>query len=451
LGASPGSAEQISERGGNSGAASFELAEFGHDRVARFDSYGLRPDVVKIDVEGMELDVLSGMSETLAACLPTIAIESHSEMMKVTDFLGPHGYRRIGASWAASPTYIFVARRRHRWRSLLLVHAIIGQYIQAMARSGWLSPARGPYKKLRKFPRLVLQRLRGHARRVVRATALNVPLKSHTSSASVVPEERSLRARKSVHYPRIVVSLTSFPARIESAWVAIESIFDQSRAPDDVVLCLSIEEFPNKNLPKSVGYYLRNGLQILWVKDDTRSYKKLSPARTRFPDAVIVTADDDNVYDANWLGSLYEASLSNPEAVVGHRGHEVAWTSYGIAPYDTWLSANRKTPSTDVFLTGVGGVLYPPRLPSEDLLRDLVTPLSVCPNSDDIWFWAANRLHNVEQLCIGEFKLSQVHQIRSAPNLYEVNVSAGQNDFQLSSAIQHFGLRNLSPVSTGHC
>ena len=61
----------------------------------------------------------------------------------------------------------------------------------------------------------------------------------------------------------VVVSMTSYPARIESAWIAIESILRQSVTPERFVLVLSKEEFPNKKLPRRISKLRGRGLESL--------------------------------------------------------------------------------------------------------------------------------------------------------------------------------------------
>lgn len=50
------------------------------------------PDLVKIDVEGHELEVLRGMEEVLSKSSPVIYVESHFEHQKLREFLEEHDY-----------------------------------------------------------------------------------------------------------------------------------------------------------------------------------------------------------------------------------------------------------------------------------------------------------------------------------------------------------------------
>ena len=76
--------------------------------VLTLDGYicegGPAPDVVKIDVEGAEMDVLAGMSKTISERHPTIICEIHGTLEPVTEILTGHGYdvRRMSDEHGAS-------------------------------------------------------------------------------------------------------------------------------------------------------------------------------------------------------------------------------------------------------------------------------------------------------------------------------------------------------------
>ncbi len=59
------------------------------------DSYRLRPTILKIDVEGFEMDVLKGSIKTIMKYHPKIIIETHTSTLKreVIDFLKKFNYK----------------------------------------------------------------------------------------------------------------------------------------------------------------------------------------------------------------------------------------------------------------------------------------------------------------------------------------------------------------------
>ena len=110
----------------------------------------------------------------------------------------------------------------------------------------------------------------------------------------------------------LIVSLTSFPERInKDAKYTLYSLLNQSVKPSKTILWLAESQFPNKekDIPHDIINMKQNGLDIEWYKQDIKSYKKLIPTLLRYPDAIVVTADDDIYYPENWLENLYQSYL----------------------------------------------------------------------------------------------------------------------------------------------
>ena len=73
----------------------------------------------------------------------------------------------------------------------------------------------------------------------------------------------------------LIVSLTTFPARIDKMWIIIECMLRQSYKPDKIILWLSKEQFNNLGiLPKSLLKLRNRGLEIELCDGDLRSHKK---------------------------------------------------------------------------------------------------------------------------------------------------------------------------------
>jgi hypothetical protein len=93
-------------------------------RIARLDDFGLAPDVVKLDVQGSELDVMRGAETTLAACRPLLLIEDSWNREQLMRYLAGFDYaffrydavRDQLVSWQQewpSPNYFAVCPERH--------------------------------------------------------------------------------------------------------------------------------------------------------------------------------------------------------------------------------------------------------------------------------------------------------------------------------------------------
>ncbi len=192
---------------------------------------------------------------------------------------------------------------------------------------------------------------------------------------------------------QVVVTMTSFPEAIPYAVGAIESILNGSVLPDKLVLYLTFSQFPEGKVP-DILKSLSSFNPIFEVRDyprDIRSYRKLIPALVDFPEAVLVTVDDDVAYHRNMLRDLLALHTQLPHVVLAHRAKRIKlgrpykeWKKY------RWYDFLGKRIHTSVLnlQTGVGGVLYPPHsLKAEMMDVELFTKMA--PTTDDIWFWAA--------------------------------------------------------------
>ena len=235
-----------------------------------------------------------------------------------------------------------------------------------------------------------------------------------------------------------IVSLTSFPARIDSAWIPIECMFQQTLQPSRIILVLSREEFPGTNLPKALRKQQERGLEILWIERNIRSYGKFLPVKRLHPDRDIVTIDDDLFYERNLLAKLVDAAQRHPKAIIGQRGWEIGFERDALLPYRQWSKARLESPPELTFLTGVGGIYYPAEVDFCDKLLDEDLAMKICPTGDDIWFWAMARLRNVPAVCLGNNGIRPIRRLQDGPKLWTLNGAAGGNDKQLADLFSRF-------------
>lgn len=242
--------------------------------------------------------------------------------------------------------------------------------------------------------------------------------------------------------PEIIVSLTSFPARIDTAWMAIESIFAQSVLPDRIVLVLARSEFGDAALPATLAAQRDRGLEILWIDDSLRSYNKLLPTRAACPDAHIVTIDDDQIYAPDALVSLISGRDRHPGAVVATRALEIPRGPDGrLLPYMDWPEATPQTPAHALFPLGASGVLYPPGALDPGLLLDGPRARSLSPTGDDIWFWAVARKSSAPTAVLGWPISLAVAELSATPSLWEINQRPDGNDPQIAQVMAALEIR----------
>lgn len=260
------------------------------------------------------------------------------------------------------------------------------------------------------------------------------------SKVSVSKKEKDY-CLKDLKY-KLVISLTSYPARINTINQTIESLLNQTIKPQKIVLWLAKEQFPNKeeDLPKQLLDLVNNNFNFfIEYCDDIKSYKKLIPALKEYSDSIIVTADDDLIYEKDWLEKLYKAYEKEPKMIHCHRAHRILFDKKKqIKPYIKWkFEISNVKPSFNNFLTGVGGVLYPPNVLHPDIFKGEVFK-DLAPMADDIWFWAMAVLNNTKINVIkNNCKVLEYVEGTQEDCLWATN-RTGKNDEQLKNVLNRY-------------
>ena len=202
----------------------------------------------------------------------------------------------------------------------------------------------------------------------------------------------------------IIVSLTTFGNRIHNAHLAIESIMQGTVKPNKIVLWLAEDEFKNKRLPKTLQLQQERGLEIEYCKD-LRSYTKLIPSLSKYPDSCIITIDDDVIYEYDLIERLINAQIDNSDKICACRMHRIVLGKnnkpVSYLKWNSCIDDEQVLPFN--FPTGVGGVLYPPRCFNQEVFNDKVF-LDICPNADDIWFYAMALLNGTKSIWVKNAK-----------------------------------------------
>lgn len=231
----------------------------------------------------------------------------------------------------------------------------------------------------------------------------------------------------------VVISLTSFPGRIDRVWLVVETLLRQTKKPNAIIIWLSKEQFPKiDSLPKSLLAMRKRGLQIKLRDGDLRSHKKFYYVKSEFPNSTVVLADDDIFYPSKMLEEMHSVAILFPGKVVCRFSKKVQWSPKGeIFPYSAWKTVNEGGIGLDYFFGSGGGVLIPPKAMHPAVL-DKDTFLKCCPLADDIWLNVMCRLVSLEMFSIDKpFTLLPVTN-RDKSDLSSINNGAQMNDEQLT-------------------
>lgn len=239
---------------------------------------------------------------------------------------------------------------------------------------------------------------------------------------------------------QVIISMTSFPAAIGFAIQAIKSLLKGSVLPDKLVLYLTLSMFGVKGVPEELSELEETNpiFEIHNHEQDLRSYRKLIPALSEYPNAIIVTVDDDVKYGKHMLRDLLKWHKRMPETIIAHRVKRIDID----APYKRWKKYRwynflhrRLRPSLLNLQTGVGGTLYPPHILKEEMM-DVDQFKKFAPTVDDIWFWAAAVANNVPIMPVpfGNNKLKDLGKPKSV-SLKTTNFKSGK-DVNYSAFLQ---------------
>lgn len=112
----------------------------------------------------------------------------------------------------------------------------------------------------------------------------------------------------------IVVGITTWKKRITETYFKV-CLFrliaqQQTKLNYKVCLVLSTDEFPNKNddIPNWITELenLCERFEIIWVKENTRAYKKLDPVMEKYPTIPIITTDDNKLLTRDSVQRLFD-------------------------------------------------------------------------------------------------------------------------------------------------
>lgn len=239
---------------------------------------------------------------------------------------------------------------------------------------------------------------------------------------------------------RIIVSITTIPKRIDAVWVTIESLLRQTYKPDEIILWLSNEEFKEKEIPVKLRKQIERGVKIEFCKD-VKSYKKIIYTAQRFPDAYIVTVDDDIVYSEKMLKVLLEEYQKHPGCIICNRSHVIKQRNGRVLPYDRWEKyESRKcienNPSYSNFFTSGAGTLFP-IFKMNPIIYDEEKFMKLAPTADDVWLNFIAWFSKVKTVntngVLGHFISNR--EI-SDEGLYIENVSKQRNDIQIQNVLK---------------
>lgn len=238
----------------------------------------------------------------------------------------------------------------------------------------------------------------------------------------------------------VIVTLTSIPSRLKTLHLTIRSVLNQSRKPEKVVLWLHKDL--HDQLPLSLQILQSELFEIRYV-DLTCSHRKLIHSLQQFPLKVLVTCDDDLIYERTWLERLYADHLNYPHDIIAHECRRIMHDgrSGELLPYKQWpVVTEGEITGSEIMAIGYGGVLYPPGA----LLPQAIDPelfLKLAPKADDLWFKAMSFLQSTAVRHSSSSLPKPIPLIGSQQiSLLKTNVREDGNRLQWKALCDHFDI-----------
>ena len=243
--------------------------------------------------------------------------------------------------------------------------------------------------------------------------------------------------------PKLIVSVTSYGKRLETLDICLKSLINQTQRADKIVVYLT-NDLTEADLPSKLLDLKQFGVEFHFIDQDLRPHKKYYYAMQEYPDDLIVTVDDDVIYDQELLEILAATYLKFPQSIIAARAHQITFTEAGnFQPYNQWdwEATITNEPRMDLIATGAGGVLYPPYLLDYDFLLDL-NEIQRYLTVDDLWLKAAEVQAQVPTVICDQKLEANRRGIphTQAQGLFNHNVGQNENDIHLKDLDQRFKL-----------
>lgn len=238
---------------------------------------------------------------------------------------------------------------------------------------------------------------------------------------------------------KIIVSLTSYPKRIGTVWLTIETLLRQSMKPDAIILWLADTQFDGvESLPESLLQLQSRGLSIRFCKD-MKSHKKYLDVMQEYPEDIIILVDDDMFYPRDTISKLMKLHSRYPHDICTMTAQYIT-PSFESAP-SVWrnpLLSEKIVHSDRLQIFTGSGSLYPPYcLDSRAFDRSLIK--QYCFYADDLWLTFMAGLHHTKITMMNPWRAFPV-TIYGTNNgsLYYINAEQNQNDVQWDNLQKYF-------------
>jgi hypothetical protein len=236
----------------------------------------------------------------------------------------------------------------------------------------------------------------------------------------------------------VIVSLTSFPSRINDVYLVIKCMLRQTVLPKKIILWLSQPQFEGVEIPEKLLCLENEIFEVRFVDGDIRSHKKYHYAIKEYPNDWILLIDDDIYYPSDMLQKMIDARKVHPDSLICRYGSVILFDNSNLPlPFHSWWwEVSSDCDDQNFFLGTGGGVLFHPKMLYKDVV-DVDLALKLTPLADDIWFNAMVNLKGTRKYKIKTGLLLQIEN-QQIVRLTSQNTGENKNDIQFEAIIRHY-------------
>lgn len=238
----------------------------------------------------------------------------------------------------------------------------------------------------------------------------------------------------------IVVSVTSFPARIEQIYICLSQLFNQTLPPDRIELWLAESQFPDRKIPSNLNPLIELGLEVKFCPDDIKGHKKYLYCIKEHPESLIITFDDDLIYHEKSIEELYNSYRKYPKCVSCLRSQEITLDEQGrVNSYGKWKVLSDCSLPNIRFMPSTGaGTLYPPHILNPEVFN-IEMLKTICLTADDLWMKTMSLLNGVKVARVEKYHrpLTTIDGTQDV-TLADENLFCGKNDVCLRNLMSQY-------------
>lgn len=213
---------------------------------------------------------------------------------------------------------------------------------------------------------------------------------------------------------KIIVSMTSWPPRYESAALAMKFIVqqcDEGNLHDRAkfVLVLSEDEccatYARKEACELMEKMDALGVEVIIDKGNIRSHKKLIPTLEKYPYNPILVVDDDIQQERGWLRTFIDDNERHPNDIIYGNATSRIKIAEGKIFEDRGVIARIMSKPGHVSIdlkpaNGAAGTLYPAYTFTHEQFFDRDLFMRIAPTDDETWQWAFAVIINKQYRCL---------------------------------------------------